>query len=333
MKRLPLCLILLLGLSAVPAAGAEILERADVRAFIADMSGRHGFPEAELQGLFRRVHLSDAIIDAISRPAEALPWYKYRPIFVQSARIDLGVDFWKQNRAALQRASETYGVPAEIIVAILGVETRYGRNMGRHKVIDSLATLAFDYPARGEFFRSELEQYLLLTREQGIDPLAVLGSYAGAMGIPQFISSSYRRYAVDFDGDGRIDLINDADDAIGSVANYFRQHGWRTGEQIAVPAVVNRETAFEMINSGLEPDLPAAKLPALGVQPAAAVPEQGFVKLLELENRQEMEYWIGLPNFYVITRYNHSALYAMAVYQLAREIRARFDGTAAKRND
>lgn len=333
MKRLLLYCLMCLGLAAMPAAGAEILERADVRAFIADMSGRHGFPAAELEKIFSRVTISDSIIDAMTRPAEALPWYKYRPIFVQRDRINLGVEFWRKHRTVLERASETYGVPAEIIVAIIGVETRYGRNMGRHKVIDSLTTLAFDYPARADFFRSELEQYLLLTREQGIDPLSVQGSYAGAMGIPQFISSSYRRYAVDFDGDGHIDLINNPEDAIGSVANYFHVHGWRRGERIAIAAKLNAETATAAVTSGLEPDLPVADLAGLGIEPAAPVPGGGLVKLLEFEDQWNMEYWLGLPNFYVITRYNHSALYAMAVFQLAGEIRERFYAKTADRRD
>lgn len=309
-------------------AGAETLDQAQVKAFIADMVARHDFDARRLEALLGQVRISESVLKAMSRPAETLPWYRYRTIFLQPDRIRLGVEFWKNNAAALDRAWQQYGVPPEIITAILGVETRYGKSTGTYRVIDSLATLAFDYPARADFFRGELEQFLLLTREQKVDPATVTGSYAGAMGIPQFISSSYRKYAVDFDADGRSDLWNDAADAIGSVANYFREHGWLSGGLVTLPVQVSGHAWTDALGGDLEPDLTPDKLAQLGIQTPIKLPADSEAKLLALEQQDGNEYWLGFRNFYVITRYNHSPLYAMAVYQLAQEIRADYDGTS-----
>jgi len=319
----PLFLLLAGALACSPCPAADLLEREEVRAFIEDMIARHSFEAEELLETFRGVRLSDGVLKAIAKPAEALPWYKYREIFVKPDRVELGVRFWKENRAALERARRAYGVPEEFIVAIVGVETRYGKNAGSFKVIDSLATLAFDYPPRGDFFRSELEQYLLLTREQGFDPHALKGSYAGAMGIPQFISSSYRNFAVDFDVDGVTDIWGNADDAIGSVANYFHRHGWLKGGLVALPAQQVGDGPAVQPAPGLEPDLAAADLESLGVRPDMPLPAGEKIKLLALETESGTEYWLGFRNFYVITRYNRSPLYAMAVFQLAQLIRER----------
>lgn len=254
------------------------------------------------------------------RPAEAKPWHQYRPIFVTESRIRQGVEFWDKHAADLTRASDAYGVPPEIIVAILGVETRYGRYAGKHRVIDALATLAFDYPQRSAFFRKELLEYLLLTREEGMDPLALKGSYAGAMGKPQFISSSYRHYAVDFDGDGVRDLLNSTVDAIGSVANYFQRHQWRHGEPVVSRAQAQGEQYRQLVELGIKPHIEASRVTAYGVRVENDVP--GLLgALIELETEQGSELWFGYQNFYVITRYNHSPLYAMAVYQLGQAIR------------
>ncbi len=301
-------------------ASANILERDDVQSFIEDIATRHAFDSGELRQIFRDVRISDSVLEAISRPAEALPWYKYRPIFLRADRIRLGAGFMRKHKDLLARAEEEYGVPPEIITAIIGVETRYGGHKGGYKVIDSLSTLAFFYPKRSDFFRRELEQFLILTKEQQLDPHEVMGSYAGAMGIPQFISSSYRNYAVDFDDDGRIDLWSNPADAIGSVANYFRVHGWKKGGPVAVPAVVKGEEYEQILTAGLEPHTKAGVLSDYGIFPEAPVDSGEMIKLLELERQDGKEYWLGLNNFYVITRYNHSALYAMAVYQLSREI-------------
>lgn len=325
--KIPLILCLLF----VMDTSAGILERDDVQVFIKEMSERHGFDPDKLRDVFRSVTISERVLEAISRPAESLPWYKYRSIFVRPDRIRLGVDFMSENRDLLKRAEDEYGVPMEIITAIIGVETRYGGHKGGYKVIDSLSTLAFFYPKRAEFFRSELEQFLLLAREQDLDPRSVTGSYAGAMGIPQFISSSYRNYAVDFDDDGRIDIWSNPADAIGSVANYFKLHDWRRGDTIAVPASVKGEEYTRILGDGLEPDVRVRELPDYGVFPSRTVNDNEMVRLLELEQAEGSDFWLGLHNFYVITRYNHSALYAMAVYQLSRAISENYQARLADR--
>lgn len=302
----------------------DLSRQDDVRAFIADMAHRHGFEPAQLTAWFKAAQVRTSIIDAISRPAESKPWYQYRPIFLQAGRIEDGVEFWEQHAKDLERAERVYGVPPQIITAILGVETRYGSRQGSYRVMDALVTLAFNYPPRAAFFKSELEQYLLLTREEGVDPLAVTGSYAGAMGQGQFISSSYRHYAIDFDGDGKRDLWHNTADAIGSVANYFKEHGWERGGAVAVPVSVSGAQPQGMVDKGLKPSLTVRELKRRGIETVTALPEDERVALIELEQKTGPEYWAGLHNFYVITRYNHSPLYAMAVYQLSEEIRTRY---------
>jgi len=303
------------------AGGGKLSQRDEVRSFIDDMVTKHDFSRRELVGLMDKVKTTDSVIDAISRPAESKPWYQYRPIFITPRRIQQGVEFLKENRESLQRAEQVYGVPPEIVTAILGVETFYGRQTGGYRVIDSLATLAFDYPPRRTFFRSELEQYLLLTREEQIDPLELTGSYAGAMGQPQFIASSYRRYAVDFDGDHHRDLWHNTVDAIGSVAYYLQIHGWQRdgaiARQVSVPAAV----AAPLLELGIKPRNSVADIRKLGVEVPAGIPADAKAALIALETKDEPEYWLGFDNFYVITRYNHSPLYAMAVYQLSIAIR------------
>lgn len=315
----------LLFVFAVPASWAkqetmDFAQNEDVRAFIKEVSQKHGFKQDELKKLFAKVEFKQKIIDAITRPAESKPWYEYRPIFVTRTRITEGVEFWKKHRKELERAQQEYGVPPEIIVAIIGVETRYGKHKGGHRVMDSLSTLAFGYPKRAKFFRSELEQYLLLAREENLDPLSIKGSYAGAMGKAQFISSSYRNYAVDFDGDGKRDLWNNTSDAIGSVANYFKRHKWQPGGPITTPAIVGSNHIKVLVEKGYKPHSTVADLRKRGVTPKTKVNPNEMGALIELENVAGREYWLGLNNFYVITRYNHSPLYAMAVYQLGQAI-------------
>ncbi|TBU91994.1 lytic murein transglycosylase B [Stutzerimonas kirkiae] len=289
-----------------------------VAGFIAEMASEYGFASEQLAELLAQAERKQAILDAISRPAERVrPWKEYRPIFITDARIAQGVDFWRQNQDALQQAEAKYGVPAEVIVAIIGVETFYGRNTGNYRVIDALATLGFDYPPRQPFFRKELKEFLLLAREEQVDPLTLKGSYAGAMGLPQFMPSSFRAYAVDFDADGHIDIWSNPTDAIGSAANYFKRHGWLSGGEVAVRATVAGERFEEGLTQGLEPGLNAAQLRELGWQPATAIADEAMVTAFRLEGAEGDEYWIGLPNFYVITRYNRSVMYAMAVNQLA----------------
>jgi len=296
-------------------------ERPEVGKFIDKMVQKHRFTHQELEQIFSKARIRPSIVAAMSRPAEAKPWYQYRPIFVTHTRIKGGVAFWDKNAKALERAQRTYGVAPRILVAILGVETRYGRQKGGYPVIDALSTLAFDYPPRSAFFKKELEQYLLMTREEDIDPLKLVGSYAGAMGQPQFISSSFRSYAVDFDGDGHRDLWNNSADAIGSVANYFDKHGWRAGEPIASRAHVQGDRYKKLLDAGLKPSYTPAELRRAGVSFKGEPGPKAKGALIQLQTEYGHQYWVGWQNFYVITRYNHSALYAMAVYQLAEHIR------------
>lgn len=300
-------------LQAVDYTGANVDE------FIAEMTRDYGFASEQLRDLFKQAERKQAILDAISRPAERVkPWKEYRPIFLTDSRVAQGVDFWRENEAALSRAEAEYGVPAEIIVAIIGVETFYGRNTGSHRVIDALSTLGFDYPPRQPFFRQQLKEFLLLTREEQVDPLTLKGSYAGAMGLPQFMPSSFRAYAVDFDGDGHIDIWNNPTDAIGSAASYFKQHGWAAGEPVVARAKVSGERFEEGLTVGLESQKNAGEMRALGWQFDKSVADQTAVTAFRLEGAEGDEYWLGLPNFYVITRYNRSVMYAMAVHQLSQ---------------
>lgn len=300
---------------------AKSLDSTQVNQFIDEMVSKHGFDTNELRILFAGTKYSEKVLQAMSRPAESLAWYKYRNIFLTDARIKKGVAFWKKHEKTLSRANDVYGVSPQIITAIIGVETQYGQHKGNDKVMDSLATLAFHYPKRAKFFRSELEQFLLLTREQNIDPLSLKGSYAGAMGIPQFISSSYRNYAVDFDSDGKKDLWQNPVDAIGSVASYFNRHGWQAGQSVTFPVRVNGDKVDEIIDSELKPNIRIGDLKKYGVIFEQDIPVTELIKMLRFEQKDHDDYWLGLHNFYVITRYNHSALYAMAVYQLSEEIR------------
>jgi membrane-bound lytic murein transglycosylase B len=314
--------ILLLLFHSVAYAGNDKAFDADrLKAFILDMEQRHGFSRAELERLFDGAALQPSILQAIAKPAESKPWYQYRNIFLTSARIDGGLAFWQANASTLEQAFRRFGVEPEIIVAIIGVETAYGRNTGKYRVIDALATLGFNYPKRATFFRSELENYLLLARSQNFDPLVLTGSYAGAMGLPQFMPSSYRSYAVDFDDDTTIDIWNNPTDAIGSVGNYLREHGWITGAPITVSARVSGSGYQSLLGQGVKPKVPLSEMRDLGVEAVAPVGGDPKAALVELEAEYAREYWLGFNNFYVITRYNTSPLYAMAVYQLAQALR------------
>ena len=321
LKSCLLCSLLLCASSTVLANSPDFdINAKNVSEFIGEMSKEHKFNREELKTLIGKARLHQSILDAISRPAESKPWYEYRPIFLTRDRISGGVDFWKNNQDSLQAAEKKYQVPPHIITAIIGVETRYGRHKGNYPVLDSLATLAFAYPPRSRFFRGELEQYLLMTREEKIDPLSQTGSYAGAMGMPQFIASSFRSYAVDFDNNGHRDLWNSPADAIGSVANYFHRHGWQHAQPIVQRVQVSGEAYKKLLNNGLKPTMTVAELRKHGVIIPKTTDEQKKAILLELEGKSGPEYWLGWHNFYVISRYNHSALYSLAVYQLSLEV-------------
>lgn len=317
----PVLAVIALCCAWVAPASGSFLEREGVRTFIDDVSVREDFNAAELRGLFKDVERRDEVLEAIAEPAEDLPWHRYRPIFITDARIGDGVEFLHDNADLLARAEREYGVPPAIVTAIIGVETFYGRHKGRFPVLDTLATLAFEYPPRSDFFRRELEQFLMLTRDEGIDPRTVRGSYAGAMGMPQFISSSYRHYAIDFDNNGRRDLWDSNADVIGSIAAYLADHGWQRGEPIAHMVRPADDDWRDLTSDNLEPRVDGGALRAAGLAVEPPVNGDERVLVFALETEDEPEVWVGRRNFYAITRYNHSELYAMAVYQLAERIR------------
>ncbi|HLP99312.1 MAG TPA: lytic murein transglycosylase B [Sideroxyarcus sp.] len=316
MKKRLLLLLLLLNCSAHAA------DLPGIPAFIDEMVAKHQFKREELQQAFQMAQRRQDVIDSISMPATVKPWVEYRPNFINPQRINGGLQFWIKYADALQRAEKQYGVPQEIIIGIIGVETLYGRNPGRYRTLDALTTLAFDYPRRADFFRDELEKYLLLAREQGFDLLSIQSSYAGALGIPQFMPSNYRRYAVDHNGNGKIDIMREPEDAIGSVANYLRHYGWRCGEPVALLSKV--EDASRLVGNG-------DARPVLAWKEAGVVPldaPKGVLPpawLLDFTVESGKEYWLVFNNFNVITRYNNSNFYAMSVYQLADAVhRARY---------
>lgn len=315
-----------LAVLLMPAASwASYLENESARQFADKMVTDHGFDRTWLEQLLTQAERKQSILDAISRPAErTLEWKDYRKIFIQESRIEQGVAFWREHQETLARAEKQYGVPASIIVAIIGVETRYGRHMGNYRVLDSLATLGFDYPKRGKFFSRQLEEYLLMTREQGLDPLELTGSYAGAMGFGQFIPSSYRSFAVDFDGDDVTDIVHNPVDAIGSVANYFKEHKWRTGEMVAMTASVSDNHDKSVFEAGLKPKWSVSELASKGVRAYTRLDGDAKASAMRFLGAEGEEHWLGLDNFYVITRYNHSSMYAMAVYQLSQLVEQRF---------
>ncbi|MGD8838679.1 MAG: lytic murein transglycosylase B [Gammaproteobacteria bacterium] len=307
--------------AAVEITGGDYQGREDVSAFVKRLVGESDYTEQELADLFAQVEKQDHLFEQLDKPAEKeLDWYQYRPIFIKDRRIELGVRFWREHAELLARVSEKTGVPPEIIVAIVGVETFYGVYKGKDPVFDSLVTLAFDYPRRASFFAGELEAFLLLVKEQGFDARALRGSYAGAMGMPQFIASSYRAYAVDFDQDGQVNLFDSVADIAASVANYFVRHGWQRDGRVARPLILEENNDVASLKPGMKPDYAWKDLKRSGLKSQFEIADETPVALVELKQRDHSEYWVGFQNFYVITRYNHSELYAMAVYQLAKLI-------------
>jgi len=313
----------MLGAGSEPAAAIDV-KRPEVKDFIAHMADTSPFTKHQLRKLLKAARSQPAIIDAMDRPAEkARPWYEYRPIFVTERRIREGTDFWVAHRQALDQASIHSGVPPEYLAAILGVETYYGRLTGSYRVLDALSTLAFDYPARAPFFRDELEQFLLLTRDARLDPLSVKGSYAGAMGAPQFMPSNYRRYAVDADADGRIDLWTNWPDVCESVGNYLKEHGWTAGEPVLAEASVAPDKVADLDGRKLALSDTVESLHSKGVDFDSTMAATAPALLIAVDQTDGIHWRVGYNNFYVITRYNHSALYAMAVYELAAELKQR----------
>jgi membrane-bound lytic murein transglycosylase B len=295
--------------------------RPDVDAFIDGMVKEHDYDRATLEQILDQAEKKQSILDSIAKPAErTLTWADYRPIFMTNERVQAGAEFWRENREALSIISDDTGVPEKIIVGIIGVETYYGRITGGHRVLDALSTLAFFYPPRSKFFRSELEHFLLLVREEDMQATDAFGSYAGAMGRPQFMPSSYRAYAVDSTGDGKRDIWNNWTDVAGSIANYFVAHRWIAGEEVTSQATLSSRYQGTPPDNQLSADETVNSLSESGVMFSTGMPKSSEAQLLTLDGSDGTEHWIGFHNFFVITRYNRSVMYALAVHQLGQEI-------------
>lgn len=293
----------------------------EVKTFIKTMVKKHKFHEKELITLFNSVKVRPTVMKKVRSPLEQRPWHTYQMLFVTEWRIRKGVEFWNKYQDALAKAEKKYGVPANIIVATIGIETKYGLHTGEYPVIDALANIGFSNSPRAAFFRSELEEFLLLTREQHLDPLKVTGSYAGAIGQPQFMPSSYRRYAVSYTGDAKIDLSHNINDIIASIANYYKQKGWKTNDPVALPAsLVSNKFQFYLGKNKEIKISSKSTLAEYSIGDKRAAREIKPYKIIELQNYWGNEYWYSFHNFDVIKRYNSSDLYAMAVFQLSRYI-------------
>ncbi len=327
-RLLPLLLTLsFTGMSSYGNAADDIALSPSELAFVKQYSNDKLSPN-ELTMRLKQAQKNQSVIDAITRPWEAKPWYQYYPIFLTDKRLQAGLAFWQKYQTTIERAAKRYQVNPEIIVAIIGIETFYGEYKGKYKVLDSLYTLGFHYPPRGRFFRKELANLLQLAKEEQLSLESLQGSYAGAMGYGQFIPSSYRHYAVDFDNDGKRDLINNPVDAIGSVANYFHRHGWQEGEAVAIRLNVTGNQAPKVQTwNGAKPQLKVAEIlsPELSLMKSQDIDINQKGLLIDLKQANGKEYWLGLHNFYVITRYNHSPLYAMAAYQFSQQLKTAYE--------
>ena len=310
------------------AQADDYSQREDVQAFVQQFASQYQQDSAKLMAIIAQGKRQQTILDAVAKPAErVLTWGDYQRIFIERKRLEQGVQFWRENRELVEKIAQQYQVAPEIILAIIGVETRYGRVTGNYKVLDALLTLGFDYPPRAAFFRSQLEQFLLLIDEQQLDVKTLKGSYAGAMGYGQFIAGSYRAYAVDGDGDKRIDILNNTADAIASVANYFVRHGWQAGELVAIELAPQKIDAL-LLSAAPKPEKPSktvAHYRQAGVVIPAQISDKSKATLMALETERGTQYWLGFDNFYVISRYNHSHLYSMAVHQFSQLLRLHLD--------
>ena len=323
-KNITLSLLSLLLISVSPCVPAlQISDYKQLETLFKEVASKTNYTVPQLQALFEQVEIKPRIIETMDRPAEStMTWTRYRKIFLTEKNISNGAEFWRTNADTLARAEEKYGVPPEIIVATLGVETRYGSNTGNYRVIDALATLALEYPRRSKYFSSELKNFLLLTDQHQLDPLAITGSYAGAIGLPQFMPSSYRAYAVDFSNDGYSDLVNSVDDAIGSVASYYHEHGWKSGQPVSWLATDVKSSANKLLVKTRKTDRPLNELLQKGFSLQEKVDPDTRVGLIKLEGDESPEYRVAFDNFFVITRYNTSMLYATAVQVLGEEIKS-----------
>jgi membrane-bound lytic murein transglycosylase B len=303
---------------------ASVAPDSDVAVFIEQFAAEHNFDRRKLERWFGQARVQHGILKAIANPTTAQPWHVFRASHVNPARINGGLAYWQRYAAVLAKVAAETGVPEELLVATVGVESFYGRVIGTSKVFDALYTLAFNYPPRAERFRGELAEFLLLTRELNTDPLQIKGSYAGALGVPQFLPSSYRRYAVDIDGDGKRDLWNHAD-AIGSIANYYKSHGWLPGEPVLAQIEQSTDPISDefkaLVERGINPQTTVGAIKRAGGSPAYIVADDMKAAVFAAETDAGTRHWIGFNNFYVITRYNRSVNYALAVYELAQELR------------
>ncbi len=317
------CLVVMMFfVHAYSFASEPLTQRPDVKKFIQQMVTQHHFNKNQLVAVLNEAKFQPQIIESMDRPYEKKNWDVYKALFLTQQRLDEGIAFWRANQKTLERAQHQFGVPADVIVAIIGVETLYGKHQGNYRVLDALTTLAFDYPKRSEFFTKELKEYLLLCRDHNVPATKYMGSYAGAIGKPQFMPSSYRFYAVDFSGKGRPDLIEEDQDVIGSVANYFYKHGWKLNEEVAQPAIVTGKNYKKLTVNSKFPDYSYQHLIASGLKPDHFKwrhPAKAGV--IELTTDQGQEYWVAYPNFYVITHYNTSPQYALVVYLLSQQLR------------
>ena len=310
-----------LFLVILPCAYAVDIDRPNIDDFIEGMVTKHDYDRSDLVRILGQAEIKELILEQISKPAEKmLTWAEYRPIFMTAERIEAGASFWRENRSSLDDINRSTGVPPEIIVGIIGVETYYGRITGGHRVLDALTTLAFYYPPRAKFFRRELEEFLSLVREEQMQATDAFGSYAGAMGRPQFMPSSYRAYAVDSTGDGKRDIWNNWTDVAGSVANYFVRHGWTAGEEVTTQATLSSRFRGPPPDNTLAANETVSSLSQSGVMFSTKLSSDSKGQLVTLEGANGTEHWVGFHNFFVITRYNHSVMYALAVHQLGQEI-------------
>ena len=315
---------------SVPSYG-EGFNKADIDGFIDELVRDEGFSRPVLEKMFGDVEYKSRIVEIMQRPAEKrLTWAEYKNLLINDKRINDGVEFWQKHHKTLEKASEVYGVSSSVIIGILGIETGFGQNSGGFRVVDALATLGFKYPRRATFFRNELKEFLILSREQGFDPLKLTGSYAGAMGIPQFMPSSYRAYAIDFDKSGQADIWGSPADAIGSIASYLNRHGWQEGKPVAAKATVQGQKYTKVIDKNPRPTRSVNEARNLGWRTTKVLPDAARVRGLKLEGKTGAEHWLTLTNFYVITRYNKSDLYAMAVYQLGNMVEQRMKSQSKK---
>ena len=307
-------------LSCTVFADRSLLYKKSVDVFISQMVNQYHFDKRQLRAILLSAKFQPQIIESMERPYEKKNWDVYQALFLTQARVQSGVEFWKANRVALAKAQAQYGVPASMIVAIIGIETLYGKNQGNYRVLDALTTLAFYYPQRSEFFTKELKEFLLLCREHGVNATQYLGSYAGAMGKPQFMPSSYRAYALNQRGKRQTDLMHNDNDVIFSVANYFHHHGWKAYEPVAQKTNMTPFAQKRVNMSRKYASYPMTTLLAAGVKPLNPPNKSLYAGVIELITAHGQEYWIAYPNFYVITRYNSSPQYALAAFLLSEQI-------------